>query len=297
MSKHQTKTSQQITCERIRQRIEALVEPWTEVVTQRFRPDDIRAPLVVRTTNVHHPPLLEQLANPEPGSTAGAGASSPSSRAAANLGGLAVLQQLDAEARIWLDRVDPRWSRRGIEAALWAIATGAHQAQESALRYEVADVLARLTATTEDRVRRIAQAAGTLTDEALWNLDREVMRWWANARVATTWGDPPLKPHVPCPECRAMGKLQVQLNPTVAVCIECGTAWDGLTIEALGAAVQMLAEHDAVERAARQIEERPCALCGEVHALTPDDELHTPVSMSGVMTRDRVVTAGGEAVG
>jgi hypothetical protein len=295
VSKHQDKDPRQIAAERIADRIAALVDPWSDVVTQRV-PDVDGLRLVVRTTTVHHPSLLEQLANPEPGSTAGTGSSSPTARAAANLGGLAVIQDIDAAARIWLARIDGRWSHAGIVASLQGLGALAHKRPVEALRANVADILARLSATTEDRLRQIGRAAGMLPEEALWNLDRDVQGWWSHARVATTWGQPPLRPHVPCSECGAMGKLRVQTNPTSAVCIECGAAWDALTIGELGTQVQLLADHAAAEHAARLIEERPCARCGEVHALTPVDELHAVPVLAGATTRDKVATAGGDAM-
>lgn len=290
MSKHQDKTAQQTTRERIAERVAALVEPWTEVVEQLVPANDEhgRRHLVVKVTHVDQPSLLDQLANPAGVSTAGVGSSAKNERAAANLGGLAVLQGIDADAALWLARIDPRWSRAGIVASLQGLGALAHKRPTEALRANIADINARLNATLEDRLRQIARAAGTLPDDTLWNLDREVTRWWANARVATTWGDPPLRPHVPCPECRAHGKLRVTPNPKSAVCIECGTAWDALTINELGTHVQLLVEHEAAERTARQIEARPCAMCGGQHDLVPDDELHTPALLVGLTTRDRV---------
>ncbi|GAB6938348.1 hypothetical protein ACQP60_04250 [Isoptericola variabilis] len=295
MSKHQYKTAAQITCERVAARIAELVDPWTEVVEQRVpvRGEDGRWRLTVEVTHVDQAALLDQLANPEPGSTAGVGSSDPSARAAANLGGLAVLQDIDADARLWLSRIDGRWSHAGIVASLQGLGALAHKRPTEALRANIADISARLNATLEDRLRQIARAAGLLPEDTLWNLDREVMRWWANARIATTWADPPLKPHVPCPECGAHGKVQVRLNPKAAVCIACGTAWDSLTINELGTHVQLLVEHEAAERTARQIESRPCMTCGQEHAAgdfsDPDVYLaHTPAALVGRTTPDVV---------
>jgi hypothetical protein len=292
VSKHRReKTAREVTCDRITERIAALIEPWTEHVSQIVRTDDGRGRLVA--TTIDQPSLLEQLANPAGGSTAGIGSATAGSRMPIHVGALAALQDIEAGAALWFARVD----RLGTHARRVAYLVGLgdrHQLQPADLAAAVHELHDAITVAGDlERVlRRIAQAAPTLPDETLGNLDRDVTSWWGHARVATTWGDPPLKPHVPCAACGVMGRILVrQDHGLVAVCTECGTVWDALTIDALGEHVRLAFDMAAARETERLIEARACATCGQLHSPGhyPSDEIlaahraAAPVELHGAL--------------
>jgi hypothetical protein len=275
MSKHHhDRTVTDVRCGRIAERVTALVDPWTETVSQWVQPAPGQ-PLVPRVTNVEQPCLLDQLAQPERGSTAGVSSSTAGSRPPTNLEPLSVLADIEHEVRRLLERVDPRWSHDGVIAALRHLAGHADQRSTDQLRQAVAGLHARFNATTADRLRALMRHAPALDEDTLREVDRQVSRWWIRARIATTWADPPMRPHVPCSECSAVGKIRVQLYPTVATCLECAAVWDSTTIDALGDHVQLMAEHAAAERVARVIDTPVCATCGHRHdpGHYPTDEI------------------------
>jgi hypothetical protein len=253
MSKHRRveRTDRDVVCDRIVERVAALVDPWTEQHAQHVPPamqtsaerETWEGPaddpwpgavprLVVRTTTVEHPALLEQLLAPTTGSTAGISSSGPASRPPSSLEGLAAHEDIQHGTQTWA---------RALFGQLVPSGPGA-------------------------RLRRLAEHAPLLPDDRLRNLDADVTRWWVLARTVTTWADPPWKPHVPCSECGVLGKIQVRLYPTTAYCLECGTAWDSQSVGALGTHVQLVVEQAAAVAAERAIERRPCTTCGHEHA-------------------------------
>lgn len=85
-----------------------------------------------------------------------------------------------------------------------------------------------------DALAVIWQYAPDLDRTSLLDVDAAVTRWWAHARVVTTWETPPMRPYVPCPSCRVKGRLRVVDQPLAVICLECAGAWDGLTVDQLG---------------------------------------------------------------
>jgi len=157
--------------------------------------------LVPRPHVVEHPPLLEQLHDAIAGSTAGTSSGGGAvSRPTANLEALDAWTAVDQGVRFWCSVVTDRPAVGEVEVL-------------------VVDLIDRATTLDRDDARLV---------------DQDVLRWWARARVVTTWDTPPLKPHVPCMNCDVRGKLQVRLDPLVAVCLGCGAAWDSDTIGLLG---------------------------------------------------------------
>lgn len=250
MSKHRTetiRTTEQLIADRIRDRIHELTAPHTTEVSQWVVSDD-GTRMVPKVTRIEHPSLLHQLRADVSRSTAGAASRGPSSRPPTNLETIAVIELVQRESRHWLWSVD----RARVERPDMVVVVG--------------------------RLWRLADLASTLEWDDLVELDRSVRTWWVRARVATTWGDPPLRPHVPCSECSTVGGIRVTLVPTTAACIECGATWDGSTIGALGDHVRMLLETpvDAVVDALRRGESAAVGL--------PVDRDTLPVSLRGVVT-------------
>src|SRR3546814_9920088 len=95
----------------------------------------------------------------------------------------------------------------------------------------------QVSSDTATNLRAIAGRAQDLDPDHLATLDGDVLRWWGQARVVTTWDSPPLKPHVPCMACDKRGGLRVRVDRMVAVCMDCGATWDATTIGILGSQI------------------------------------------------------------
>lgn len=211
MTKHPAPptTARQILVGRIHDRIDELTQPSTTLETQwRTVPPWLwlrRMPHVVQ-----HASLLDQLRVGVPSSTAGVSGSAPGSKPPASITALSELSSITTEAR--------RWVEYGFGL--------------STVSVEVDLLTLRARAATIDH------------HDDLKELDHCVTRWWAHARVATTWDTPPLRPYVPCPAegCGLRGGLRVTSDPLAAVCLECDSAWDATTIDQLGAHVRMMLE-------------------------------------------------------
>lgn len=184
-------------CERISERVAALVDPVTTRTVQ-WLPSSDGSRLEPVAHVVEHPPLIEQLASGISGSTSGR-STGPGSRPAANLETLSTLDLI---------------TRHAAEC--------------------VRDDLGHAPASLADNLRRLAVEAHGLDDETLVALDDDVRGWWARARIATTWATAPLRPFVPCMTCGVRGDLRVVLEPLAAACLACSSTWDASTIGILG---------------------------------------------------------------
>lgn len=229
---------------RIRDRIADLIEPSTTQHTQ-WLPSDDASCLVPRVKNIEHPSLIDQLRDCFPDGASGTPAGVPSSRPAANLETISALGTITTEAS--------RWVAYGLRCASSGV---------------VSDL-----ALLRDRASTIVER-GDLAD-----LDWHVRRWWGHARIITTWDQPPLKPHVPCDECGAVGSLRVQPNPTTAMCFECGSVWDESTIGILGNHVQIMLDPGTV--VAAHVDRLPAA---ETQTATHDTPVaRIPDSLRGLL--------------
>ena len=193
----------QIICDRIVERVADLTEPVTTRETQWMpAPGDTR--LEPRVTTTEHPPLIVQLDQIIGGSTAGSSSSGHDSRPPASLDALDCLRKIRKQSRWWL-RLLAASSTPDLGADLVAIASRAHELDPVDLRF----------------------------------LDRDVLGWWATARIVTTWDLAPLKTNVPCMVCGHRGGVQIRLDPLAAACRHCGSAWDSSTIGILGEHVRL----------------------------------------------------------
>jgi hypothetical protein len=243
--KHRDLSAGQAAVERVVARVEEMTSERTEQHSQWVRSDD-GARMVPRVTTTVHPSLLGQLRASASGSSAGLAHSVPGSRPAANLAPMAVLQDITSECWVWVRVLDRRRADRA----------------------DMRDLVTRLWF--------LADRAPTLVEHPwAFELDRDVTRWWGRARTITTWAEPPLRPHVPCPVC-SVRALQVRLYPTVATCLECGSVWDAATVDELGVQVRTmlaLAEQDAALQVPRPGR-------GD---LPPDDDAHVPEVLRGLV--------------
>lgn len=210
MTKHPAPptTERQILVDRIHDRIDALTQTSTTVEQQwRTVPPWVWLRCVAHV--VEHASLLDQLANSFPeGSSAESSGGGAKSKPAANIAALSQLQTITTDARRWV---------------------------EYAFGLTSSDVVT-------DLLELRSRAATIDHRDDLRELDRDVTRWWAHARVATTWDLPPMRPFVPCEECGLRGGIRVTVEPVAAICLECGAAWDRSTIGAFGEHVAMVLE-------------------------------------------------------
>lgn len=203
------RSTHQVICDRIEDRVAELTEPRVETLEQWVRSADGTRLEPVRR-KVDHPSLVGQLQAAASRNNTDSASGGYESKPVVNVHAMAALQDMQAETRVWVKAIDPRRAGRADMAALVA------------------------------RLWFLADRAPTLTHERLLTLDFDVMRWWSHARVTTTWGDAPIRPHVPCSECGKRGSIRVTTTPTSAVCLECGAAWDQSTIGALGEHVRLM---------------------------------------------------------
>lgn len=193
----------QIICDRIVERVADLTEPVTTRETQWMpAPGDTR--LEPRVTTTEHPPLIVQLGQHLAGSTAGTAASGYDSKPPGSLDAVDCLRTIRKQSRWWL-RLLAASSTPDLGADLVTLASRAHELDADDIRF----------------------------------LDRDVLRWWASARIATTWEEAPIKANVPCMVCSRRGGVRVCLNPLAAWCRHCGSAWDSATIGILGEHVRL----------------------------------------------------------
>lgn len=204
-------TSSTVIVDRVRQRIDDLRTPCTTTARQWVTEPGVDH-LVRRVVSVTLPPLIVQLAESMAGSTSGRGSAGTRSRPPGSLEGPDTLRTITTEARYLAGRI------------LSGFATDAVPGLRVSVRPQ------RLT----DALAVIHRYAPDVDRESLLDVDRAVTRWWAHARIATTWETPPLKPFVPCSACGRRGTLQVVSLPLAVACLACGAAWDSMTVDELG---------------------------------------------------------------
>ena len=95
----------------------------------------------------------------------------------------------------------------------------------------------------------LAKSADMVTRRAV---ERDVRRWWTQARIVTGWDSPAWTPNATCPACGERGTLRVRLAERIGMCVfagdpsrrkePCHATWDETTIG-------VLADHIRVETA------------------------------------------------
>lgn len=100
----------------------------------------------------------------------------------------------------------------------------------------------------EDLVAALSEKVTLADRDDVRSIDHDVLRFWARARIVTTWDSEPAKPHVPCMNCDVRGKLRVDLAKNIAVCLGCGAAWDSTTIGILGEHIRIASDTAPLRR-------------------------------------------------
>lgn len=173
------------------------------MVTELTRSHSHREPYTVRrgaeiwrrNHQTRVPALLVQLAAPVAPSTGEAGAGGYASRPVAHLEALDTLAHIDREASRWVRDL-------GEDDPLDTIAC----------------------------VLKLYGLHASATEPAQTAIERDVRRWWTQARIVTGWDSPAWRPDNSCPACEQRGCLRVRLATRSALCIECRAVWDETNI-------------------------------------------------------------------
>jgi len=203
---------------RVRSRLDELTEPRVQR-TRQWVPVPGAAPprLEERVVEVRMPGLLAQLEHPADDSTAGSSSTGPGSRPPGSLEGASWLQVVEREARVVAS---------SMLARLLGMAVPGVQVTIRPRR-------------VHDSIAVVRRYVGDLDRDELLDVERAVRRWWARARIVTTWDTAPFKPHAACPHCAHVGRLQLRTRPIVLVCLECGEAWDTASLADLGTVYEL----------------------------------------------------------
>ena len=115
--------------------------------------------------------------------------------------------------------------------------------------HQAARWLRALGEDDDDGTERVIRRVYALTRAALdvrSAADRDIRRWWAQARVAAGWDSPAWRPASTCPLCGNRGSLRIKLLDGTAFCVECTETWTPETIA-------LLAEHIRAENREDQV--------------------------------------------
>lgn len=73
-------------------------------------------------------------------------------------------------------------------------------------------------------------------------IERDVRRWWTQARIVTGWDQPAWRPDSTCPGCGVRGSLRIRLEDRAGLCVECRETWDASSYQVLADHVRSEAE-------------------------------------------------------
>lgn len=176
------------------------------------------------------PALLDQLQHAAPSGAGTTRAAGYESRPAARIEALDALIWVDREASAWLRDLgqdDPD--------------TTAACVRQLAALYPSLDVCGRVPKKPRCCTRH--------------DVERDVRRWYTQARIVTGWDVPAWRPDSTCPNCEARGSLRVRLEDRFAMCTDCRETWDATSYQQLANHVRSESEE---ARAASRVE--PCRL-------------------------------------
>lgn len=161
------------------------------------------------------PSLLHQLEHAAPSGRGGDRSTGFGSRPAAMLEALDTLVVIDVEASRWL-RVDFHLDDPGSASECISILGGLHPSLDTAVQK---------------------------------TLERDIRRWWTQARVVAGWDVPPFRPDNTCPMCAKRGTLRLRVFDAYdasGFCVECQASWSPAVIGIL--AEHIRTENDEVEQ-------------------------------------------------
>ena len=94
-------------------------------------------------------------------------------------------------------------------------------------------------------IRRLNARAASAEPETRAAIEKDIRRWWTQARIVTGWDAPAWRPENTCPLCEKRGGLRVKVVDQVGHCTECGESWTPATLP-------LLADHIRAENADEQ---------------------------------------------
>lgn len=171
------------------------------------------------TTQV--PPLITQLNNADKRPTElDLGGTTPTSKPTANLEALDTLIHIDHEAAAWVRKLghDDPGNTIACITKVYSLAASAKFCGHN-------------KATIENQ---------TTTCCDCHRIERDMRRWWTQARIASGWDTAPWKPNNTCPVCSERRSLRIRPDDRAAFCVGCRETWDQGTIG-------LLAEHVRAE--------------------------------------------------
>lgn len=112
------------------------------------------------------------------------------------------------------------------------------------------------TTDTIDLIRQLHGLSASAHGVTRKAIERDVRRWWTQARIVTGWDSPAWSPDNTCPQCGERGTLKIRLGDQIGMCTNdaCRVTWDETTIG-------LLADHIRAESSAERLPARrrgPC---------------------------------------
>jgi hypothetical protein len=173
----------------------------------------------------HHitqvPPLITQLTTANTTLSGVDVRPAPGSRPAANIDALDTYTHIDLAAARWVRELgeDDDLDTIACIRKLYALAASAHYC-------------GRTKAITDDK-RKVVCCT-------VHDIERDIRRWWTQARIASGWDTPAWAPNNTCPMCAERRTLRIRSDDQTAMCTGCRETWDRSNIG-------LLAEHVRLE--------------------------------------------------
>lgn len=193
--------------------VNELTRPWTSAEHYDLDNDTPGVPKIGLRHYTRVPALLVQLEHAQPsGNGEDRGSNGYESRPAARVEAVDVLIGIEHQAQRWLKRTEPNAYSYPTTTAGLVARVGSH--------------LPHLTWCKRGK------ADGNCCERH--ELEHDIRRWWAQARIVAGWDSPAWKPDATCPACAARGSLRIRLSSKVGFCVECRETWDPDTVGLLG---------------------------------------------------------------
>jgi len=164
------------------------------------------------------PPLITQLTTAHPASKGDLTGTGPCSRPAANIDALDTYTHIDLAAARWVRELgeDDGLDTIACIRKLYALAASAH-------------FCGRPKAVTDPKTRKV-------TCCTVHDIERDIRKWWTQARIVSGWDVAAWAPNNTCPICTERRTLRIRSDDQTAMCTKCRTTWDQTNIG-------LLAEH------------------------------------------------------
>jgi hypothetical protein len=187
------------------------------------------------TTQV--PPLIDQLNNADKRpAELDLGGGTPSSKPTANLEALDTLIHIDNEASTWVRKLghDDPGNTIACITKVYSLAAGAKFCGRNKPVVDEVERRVKIEGKWQTRSRK------EVTCCIVHHIERDMRRWWTQARIASGWDSTPWKPNNTCPHCDERRSLRIRPDDRAAFCVGCRETWDAGTIG-------ILAEHVRAE--------------------------------------------------